>query len=214
MFGIFEVGAIEIIRKYLEKFKWIGPACERPMTRVPSSAHPHVRGDATVAQPPPATSRRRCRPTVCHLPLHVRHVRRRLYPCRGPSMKQRSISPLHAPAPLCTACLAPLAVVTADAPNHRSRVPEHPRRGHLLLLPRRPASTPRAPVAPRKLAAMSAMCAAANRSTPTSNRSVDASSGLARAPTTSDANGRRAAPSTSVPLCTAATKGLHMDSLL
>jgi hypothetical protein len=100
-------------------------------------------------------------------------------------MKQGSISPLHAPALLCTACLTPLAMAAADALNQRARVPEHPRRGHLLVLPRRPASTLRAAAAPRKVAAVSAVRATADWSTPTLNQSADASLRLARAPTTS-----------------------------
>jgi hypothetical protein len=30
MFGIFEVGAIEIVGKLLENFKWVGPVCQWP----------------------------------------------------------------------------------------------------------------------------------------------------------------------------------------
>jgi hypothetical protein len=68
MFGIFEVGAMENIEKYLEKFKWIGPTCQRSTAAhdvCPVQCAPTCAGDAMVARPPPATSRRRCRPITC-----------------------------------------------------------------------------------------------------------------------------------------------------
>jgi hypothetical protein len=114
MFCIFEVGAIEIVGKLLEIFKWVGPMCHWPTTAHGSvsahRAHTHAAAPRWLSYRTPLRAQC-CRPQhalPCAPPSPT------LIPCLGIEAKRIPISPPH------HYLMKPLGSAPCFAPLHRS----------------------------------------------------------------------------------------------